>query len=246
MALRRSIRPDTASPFRIPLGPALLYLDDILDVYNDLITFSQQWCADNSERPQGPGESPEDLQNAVELRAQNAIADSAEDLKDATRQELDHVSLVCKSPKIRIDFSLRGAEVIAESDSPNVRSFAESLREFVQTRRSWLVVPMAIGKKGFLWPTLALVYLLIAAFLPVPYPLKIYPDIWTYVIFGVLIAWLVFQYYRQYRNAVRISPEWRRESRGISSRTRRDLAVALVSAVVVGVLGLWARTTRPQ
>lgn len=240
MALRRSIRPDTASPFRIPLGPALLYLDDILDVHNDLTAFSQQWFADNREQPQGPGESPESLQNTVELRAQNAIADSVEDLKDATRQELNHVSLVCKSPKIRIDFLLHGAEVIAESDSPDVRSFAESLREFVQIRRSWLVVPMAIEKRELLWPSLGLAYLLIAAFLPASYPLKMYFDTWSYVIFGVLSVWLGFVYYRQYRNAVRITPEWRRERRGISSRVRRDLAVALVSAVVVGVLGLWA------
>ena len=239
MALKRAIRPDSDSPFRISLGPAMLYLDDIRDVYDDLLAFSRQWRTANQEPTQGSAGDPDNPQDVVEIRAQNAIAGSVEDLKDATRKELGHVSLICKSPKMRVDFWLRGAQIIAESDSASVQSYAESLNQFVQGRRNWLILPLAIRKSTFLGLFAVLGYFLVAILLPVPYQFKIYPNNILYVESAVLVAVLVFQLYRQYRNAVKVSPAWRRENRGLSGKTRRDLAIALVSAIVAGFLGLW-------
>src|SRR5262249_49414403 len=116
MAIKRSIQPTSESPFSIPLGPALLYLDDIQDIHQSLTEFARKWLAGSkkgSQRKQQHGSTPPD---AIEIRAQNAVADTVEDLKDATRQELNHVSLISKSPKIKVDLWLRDAEIIAESD----------------------------------------------------------------------------------------------------------------------------------
>jgi hypothetical protein len=240
MALKRSVRPASDSPFSIPLGPALLYLDDIRDVYDDLATFSQQWRVSNQKSMQGNGGGASNSQDPIEIRAQNAAADSVEDLKDATRQELNEVSLICKSPKIGIDFWLRGAEIIAESDNADVRSYAESLQKFVQARRNWLMILPAI-RKGFLVAISALLaYVVIAILAPVPSQIKIYPS--PFLISGesALVALLIFVVYRTFRYTVRVAPTWRRENSGLSRKMRRDLAIALGSAIVAGVLGLWA------
>jgi hypothetical protein len=119
MSLKRSIQPPPDAPFRLALGPARFFLDDIRDVHDALSDFSKKY-ADDSGQNNIPGE--------VKIRALSATADKVEDLKEATRAELNHVTLILSSPAIRIDLWRRSAGIIAVRGSATVRSFAESIR----------------------------------------------------------------------------------------------------------------------
>ena len=54
---------------------------------------------------------------------------------------------------------------------------------------------------------------------------------------------LVFRYINR-RHVVYLVPEWRKDSRGLSQQSRRDLMVALIAAVasaaILALAGLWA------
>jgi cytochrome bd-type quinol oxidase subunit 2 len=51
---------------------------------------------------------------------------------------------------------------------------------------------------------------------------------------------LIVIVYASSRNVVRVLPSWRKEGRRLSAQTRRELLIAIASAVVIGVLGFWA------
>jgi hypothetical protein len=217
-----------------------LYLDDIQDIHAGVADFSRQWLIDNPESTHEDKSSTDGLEGLVEIRAQNATADSIEDLKDATRRELNHVSLICKSPKIRIDLWLRNAVIIAESDSASVRSFTESLSKFIYERKNYAVILLAAQTSAYLTLSALIAWIIIAILLPVPNEFKIYPNTLTDIALAGFIGVAFYVVFRQYTSAIRVAPEWRREHRGLSSRTVREIIVAVIGGIVVGLLGLWA------
>ena len=121
MSLKRSLIAKVDSPFSVPIGPAQFYLDDVKDIHEALLDFSHSY----SRKVDSNAE--EELR--VEIRALDATADDIEDLKDATRTELNHVSLTLSTPKIRVDLWMHQAEIIAESNTSDVSNSWESLRD---------------------------------------------------------------------------------------------------------------------
>jgi hypothetical protein len=103
MSLKRSLKAAADSPFRMPLGPARFYLDDVKDICEALVDFAQQSAKDSNTNANVKAPS-------VEIRVLNAIADEVEDLKDATRPELNHLSLIISGPKLRVDLWSHDAE----------------------------------------------------------------------------------------------------------------------------------------
>jgi hypothetical protein len=237
--LKRAIQPAADAPFSIPLGPASFYLDDVKDIHDALIEFSARQA---SSAVADDGKPPDSNVGLVEIRALNATADEIKDLQDATRAELNHLSLILSSPKIRIDLWSRSAEVIAESDSPSVLSFAGGIASYVTTRKSWVAVWKML-------PVGLLLALPIVAALTVGRAVSKSSSLYfklnqTNAIAGLVycafvIANLVL-YYRQRRHIVKVRPSWRNESRHLTGQMRRELIIALIGAVVLGLLGFWA------
>lgn len=217
-----------------------MYLDDVRDIYNGLVEMSLHWTSDNQRGGEGPASSSGGEAGSVRVKALNAVADSVEDLDEATRNELDHLSLICSSPKLRVDLWRSGAEIIAESNEQRVRSFAESLTVFTRARRNWLVIPLALPKRDLSALLLGVAYFVIVTALPVPAELKIYPNAYTFALAAALVVTLIMLFYQRYRRSVRVIAVWRKERRRRTSQTKRDLSITVISAALVGLLGLWA------
>jgi hypothetical protein len=236
VALRRSIQGPPDAPFRLALGPAQFFLDDIRDVYDALIDLSKRHAESSGQT---------DSLGKVEIRALSATADDIEDLKEATRAELDNVILVLSAPKIRVDLRDRSAGIIAETESTMIRSFAESLRDFARSRRNWRAymqrrMVIALGP----------LYFLVAA----SYFLPLTPESWGFgtnrgigkyhlelsLFFSLATLGVTRFFYLGLRNHIKVIPAWRKEHRGLSSQTRTAIIVGVASALVAGVLGLWA------
>jgi hypothetical protein len=252
VSLKRSIKAATDSPFRIPLGPARFCLDDVNDICDALIDFTQQQSAGDSSANADVPRVANAGAPSVEIRALTATADEVEDLKDATRSELDHLSLILSAPKIRLDLWSHTAEIIAESDTSDVRKFVEGLRSFTVTRRRWTAPLRRVAKTVLPLYLLFLLSLVIPS-LPRSWGLESgrgiygylnrYTDAFEWLFVIVVIVSTIIAYVNS-RDVVRVVPAWRKESRGISQRSRRDIAVALIAAIIsaaiIAVAGLWA------
>jgi hypothetical protein len=236
VTLKRSIQSKSPSPFRISLGPALFRLDDVRDLYEGLREFSEGYDAEPASE-EGP---------TIELRAgDNAIAEEIEDLREATPSELREVSLILSMPKIKIDLHAKGAEVIAESDTPTIRRFAEDVKKFTTHRNSRITGLRRVVRRN--WT----IYILLALYLYLTYaPLPWWLDYWfggsgtfnTAVLIAVIAASIAVtvRQYLQLRDPVRIVPIWRKDGRRITAETRRALIVGIAGAIVLGLLGFWA------
>jgi hypothetical protein len=243
VALKRSLNLSADSPFSVRIGPARLYLDEVRDIRNALLEFGQKLATNENNDSEAAGP-------IVELSAATATADEIEDLKDATRKELNHITLALSAPRIRIDLWREYAEIIAESDTAEVRRFVEIIADFIARYRSW---------RAFLRPAVgffAFPAILFALYVALPD----FPKSWDLYIptkgggrvltdvLGImaLVATLgyagIFTINR--RATIYVVPDWHSESRGLSIRSRRDLAVALIaavfSAVIIALAGLWA------
>ena len=237
MALRRSIQGPPDAPFRLALGPAQFFLDDIRDVYDALTDLSKRHAESLGKAGSSLGE--------VQIRALSAIAEDVGDLKEATRAELDNVTLVLSAPKIRVDLRSRSAGIIAETESVMIRSFAESLRDFTRSRRNWRAV-----MQRRLVMVLGPYYLLVTG----TYFLPLAPESWGFqnnqgigkyhfelsLFFSLVTLVLTRFLYLAVRNHIKTIPLWRKEHRGLSSQTRTAIIVGVTCALVAGVLGLWA------
>jgi hypothetical protein len=233
--LKREIRPASDAPFRVSLGPALLYLDDVRDIYEGLVTFSKEWSKGEAGSRAIAGQLPR-----IQITALSALADQVEDLEEATRAELDHLSLISQSPKIRIDFWCRGAEIIAESEGAGVRSFIEGVEKFLQGRRNWVVFLGQALTRGVAFLLLPAVFAIMMFVPGLPEQLAITPDTEEYVLLAIVFVTVFYLYYSRYRHIVKVVPVWRKDRRRFTNQTRREIFIALASAAVVGLLGLWA------
>jgi hypothetical protein len=235
MTLKRAILTAADAPFRVALGPARFYLDDILDILKALREFSEQQHSSHPDQMKQP---------TIEIRARDAIAEEVGDLQDATSRELSRVSLILSAPKIKIDLHSWQAEVIAESDSPTVKAFVEGIRSFTKQRRNWTV---ALVYNRMIWVFLALLAFAISDTLAAPqysswalYSFSTSVNAGEFVATLVLIMAGIIYFLKQYRNIVIVVPLWRKESRRITGQARIAIIAALVSAAVAGVLSFWA------
>jgi hypothetical protein len=236
MTLRRSIQAPPDAPFRVSLGPARFFLDDIRDVYNALLEFTKEYAEQEGSVP-SPG--------TVEIRALTAVADEIDDLKEATRAELGHITLVLSVPKIRIDLWEHSAAIMAESENPMATSFARSIRDFVASRRSRMS-PFRTRRMGAVMP---LWVFAIAAYI-LPFTPKSWgiatgqgpnaPALTLWLVVTIVAFTMTVLYYFRFSATIRVIPVWRKDQRGLSAQTRTALIVGITCAIVAGVVSFWA------
>lgn len=183
---------------------------------------------------------------SVEIAVGDAVADTVDDLRHATAEELEYLSLTLRNDRLRVDLWLRNADIAVESTDAEARAMAEDIADFIRKRRSWRgsfralpkramlagVLPMGIGIGSVVDelrkpdPNFALAYVYLG--LTAAFPL---------LIFG-LAVFVVRAY-----GSIYTVPEWRANVRGISKRGQRDLVIVLLGAVIggiiAGVLGFW-------
>jgi hypothetical protein len=255
--LKRSLR---QNPLRYEerLGPSKLYLDDIEDLLSYLREAAEETRIEAIERivedmrKDRPSANIDDLKQEagkmaeskfeVEFKAGEAVAEEAEDLRDSTPKELDDVSISCSHPAVAIVLSPGWARVLglaAASDDDRTRNVVKDVAQFLRARRTVYVgghrtrlailttfglVPVALAfiywRNRNDWnvaSTIALTFVLVTGLIPI-----------------VADRWIMFRI----SGGVRIIPERRKDARLISSQTKRDILIAVLSAVVGSILGI--------
>jgi hypothetical protein len=171
----------------------------------------------------------------VELKAGDATAEEVEDLRSATNKELRKVEISCSRPSIVIWLHSIGAQVfsIAQDPDSDVRLLVDDIADFVNGRRVIVRRP----RLGVL--VLATVLLITGVGLLLKFPRWAfpYPRQGDWLLLGTLwLTLLLFvaveQVVLRRLGSVVIVPERRDEMRGFSRVSRRDLVVALTSAIV--------------
>jgi hypothetical protein len=239
VALRRVIYAPDQRPGLVSyrLGPAKLYLDDIEAIYQLLLNTGQHGVAELDEATDLDKRSVE-KQSSVQITAGEAIADLPEDLRDAKPRELKRVSLALKSPAVVVELGYLIARVSALRSCAAGRAAAEGIRDYVNSRvRPYSGFWFVRGTHDVIMLTAAV---LLAAGYIAAKGVRTGGQTAILVV-GLLIIYLSFGFLGSRKfGSVRVIPRRESESRGLSSETRKQLIIALVSAVVLGVLGFWA------
>ncbi|WP_444949638.1 hypothetical protein [Micromonospora ureilytica] len=225
--LQREIRRRPAD-VELKLGPARLYLDDIRDIYDLLKSFAEKLATKN----------PDALPPDVSLTAGEATAASIDDLKDATSKELRdiHMSLFSRETRVWISLSPISSRASVNADDTEGRALVEDIAYFINKRRSSATAGL------FAHPFLYFCSLMLSGAIAtlswqVPLARESGPvaRVAVYVALGLALGaiWECIAAYRY--GAIRVISQWRSESRGISSETRRAIYIAVASAVVGGI-----------
>lgn len=234
--LHRQIR--SYGPYRINLGPSRLFLDDI----QDIISAIESFAINKRKQETSDSEVTTKAEPSVLIVAGNATADSVDDLREATREELNHLSLALDSPEFRVDLWHIDADITTVRDDPDARALADDITAFIKRKRShrpisWLQSALATYILIFAGGNLAGTIYSIIHHLPFIPPL-LYSIMW--------IASGMFFILRDTgkRGAIRVIAMKRNESRRLSSRARRDIVIAVIAsaigALVIAISGLWA------
>lgn len=237
MTLHREIRP--TGPYVIPLKRSRLYLDDVQDILSTVESFAKEYCQKSDER---------DKDWQLFLQASKATADTVEDLREANREELEHVSIRLTKPYIVIDLWRQLADITTDYDNLEARALADDIASFVESRRSW-----SIGiTRVLLLPAIAWCFAIGNLVIAIMHSLRQHQvDTHDYSWAAAFLALGMFIFLsdaimRRRRNfdGVVVVATKRAEKQRISGRARRDIIVAIaaavISAVIVGTAGLWA------
>ncbi|MEV1173567.1 hypothetical protein [Nonomuraea sp. NPDC049784] len=240
-ALKREIKPQM-SAHRTKLGPAQLCLDDVRDLLDAVKEF--QGDIAKEEKDPSEREASNDLSenpHSVKLLAGNAVAETVEDLKEATPEELRHVSISTREPRIEIDLWHTSAEITVDTQDVAARAFADSIASFISERKAslltfafrpidWLIIPLMLSYGIFVYffdpgksPSLSVIGILL---------------IITAIIGpGSRIYWV------RKSGSVKVDPVWRNEKRTLSSQARTNILIAvgaaLLGAAITSIAGLW-------
>lgn len=255
--LHRDVRRQTKR-HRTTIGPAELYLDDVQDIAIALENFGgknppedelavESARADEDESGGDNGSNYAPRFHNVEVAADDAVADSVDDLRHATAEELGFLSLTTKDDRVRIDLWLRNADIAVKSTDAEARAIAEDIAEFIRKRRTWRGFFKVLPKGSWL---AVLVPLTLNAFKAIEELRKTEPDmVSVYVTFGISTGLIPLAllgaavYLVRATGSIHVVPEWRANARGISKRGQRDLLIVLLGAVIggiiAGVLGFW-------
>ncbi|MGW4421936.1 hypothetical protein [Streptosporangium sp. NPDC004631] len=233
-ALKREIKPNISS-YRKKLGPAIVCLDDVRDIFDAVTDFTHNKSTDTNE---------DSKLKPVQIVAGNAVADSPEDLKDATQEELQRVSIISRFPRISVDLWNRHAEVVVDSEDLPSRAFADGIADFVDSRRINPIFHIFRLSDIFM-PALFITLLAYSLWDGEKEALTNYTN---YVAYGTVIASFLFalesRLYTLYAyGSVKVEPVWRSEDRRIRSQTKSNILVAvgaaIVGAAIASVAGLW-------
>jgi hypothetical protein len=226
MALHRQIR--SIGDYRIRLGPSKLYLDDIQDILSTVETFAKE----HSPRPDDKGKDW-----TIALAAGKAIADSVEDLRDATQDELKRVLILLNKPSVQISLSRYVAFIETDNDDLESRALADDLAAFINSKKARLraLLPAFILPSGFF--VLVVVGIIEGAYHSAHHKsaAQYYAGAIASAIFAV--AFFIFSYKTSANNNVWIIAARRNESKRLSARTRRDIMIGTIGAVIAAVIG---------
>ena len=247
--LHRSVR--SHGLYRIPIGPAKLYLDDIQDIVSNLEVFALALQKEpDSQVITGVAEgasAPNLDENLVRIVAGSASADVVEDLRDATNDELKRLTISLDSQRVSIDLWEIFADISISREDLQARALADDIAGFIRGKRPYRFYLPRKSTLLLTFPLYAMAILTIS--------LAIYFDtikkngLPGFIIGGfAFVAAVMFTAqafrYAVSRGSIRIVPMRRNESRGLSSRARRDIGIAIVASVVgaaiIGLAGLWA------
>jgi hypothetical protein len=229
--LRREIKiqpDDDPGLVRHRLGPSKLYIDDIALICDTLreASESRAKATDTEAAP-------------VVITAGEAMADSAEDLRDATPSELRSVRIALDRPLVSVDLWARSADVSAQSSDVDGKALALGIRDFVKSKRSWRGINVFVNGREVLpiafLPIACLVYHVVG----LGWVAAIAVTICLFLA-GILVS--VISIYRS--GSTLIIPRKQSEVRGLSAENRRQLLIgltgAIVGALIAGIAGLWA------
>ena len=228
MALHRQIR--SIGHYRVTLGPSKLYLDDIQDVLSTVESFAKE------HRQSDGGEED----GVIALIADKAIADSVEDLREATQDELSYVSIFLTKPYIKVDLWHRSADIQTDSDDPEARALADDLAAFINSKKARL--------RGYLPDFITpLFYFLYAAILLAigAYHSTNNKPAGSYFASAIIVASLAALIFilnltmdiRTPPHRIWIVAAKRSERKRISERTRREIMIGTIVAVIAAVIG---------
>jgi len=107
---------------RRSLGPSLLYLDDVMHIYDMLVKLSE--------------ESTEDPRESVTISSDDIMIEKIEDLERMDRKELSKLSIELSDPFVRVSLRRDMAYVLTHSRSSKPRVLVSSVKAYVDARRS--------------------------------------------------------------------------------------------------------------
>lgn len=231
--LRREIR--RLGPYRVTLGPARLFLDDVQDIVRYL---KKVGSTSNPDQPGLEVESSEQedlFKDGVAIGAVNAIADSVEDLCETTRDELEQVTILHDKPIVQVDLWKYSAEVLVYPNDAASRMIADDIAAFIRDRRRWF----STCRFCLLLFTIGIVTIPLLVIVNVGHSHSHwYNNIYVpLLVIGAAIVGTAQDTYNAYRyGTVTIVPSWRKERRILSQQSRQAYVVAILGAVAGSIL----------
>jgi len=176
----------------------------------------------------------------IALIANKAIADSVEDLREATQDELSYVSILLTKPYIRVDLWRRSADVQTDGDNPEARALADDLAIFINSKKARARAYLPDFITPLIYFLYAAVLLAVGAYHSTNH--KPAGSYYTSAITIVGLAALVFILYittdiKTPPHRIWIVAAKRNEQKRISERTRREIMIGAVTAVIAAVVG---------
>jgi hypothetical protein len=236
VALHRQIR--STGSYNVDLNSSKLYLDDVQDILSAVEEFAKEYCQQSDER---------DKDWEITLQAGKATADSVEDLREATREELARLSIHLTKPRVAIDLWRHVASITTDNHDLEARALADDITAFVHTKKSW-----TIGiERAFRYPLLVWVVALVSLAYAATHSEHNHPDYTDYYWSAGFLALGILAFVGEITvrrmlgiDGVLIIASRRNEKQHISGRARRDIVIAIgtavISAIIIGVAGLWA------
>jgi hypothetical protein len=238
MALRREIKvqPEDFGPIRYRLGPARIYLDDVELIYEALLAVADK-------KTEG---SQDNKAASIIITAGDARADLPDDLRDARPEELQKVRIAIKDPAVSVDLFRRYAVVSAISSESGAKELAAGIRNSVNRRRSfwavyyfWGSAEITVFSLSLILATLIITAAITLATAYALFSLAVIAAALVVILTAGGNCWFAYRL-----GAVRLIPRRESETRKNSSETRKQLMIALLGAIIggliVGLASLWA------
>ncbi len=189
-------------------GPVRLYLDDV----DDLLAF----ISGRAKR--------------VELLADDAVADTADDLKSATRKELKELEIEARDPRVWVPLHTnRACALTWTEDDAEAKALVDDVYRLLRQRRSAATLIFATLP---LYGILLLTGMAVAAFRDDELDVYSKATYLTFVVFAV-VGTALYYYSAFVRGWCRVVLDRRSLRRVVTATTARQAIVALITGVIV-------------
>lgn len=247
MALKRTLE-ESAPLYIRNVRYARVHLDDIDLIIDTLNSPSEEWAVARQERHNADftklsEEEEKDFarlyakifktrSRRVTLRAGNALADTSDDLRQATTHELRRVKIVSRSSDVVCELRRRNARVYTyDTSDPTTLQIVDSIASHLNGHKSVLGCLSALSRFFYLLLLLTLglgVYMVLTTG-------SVYPISKTasFLIFALPIYALMLDIFVIYRlGSAQVLAKTNSEARGLSEESRRNVYIAVTGAAV--------------